>query len=435
MVYTHIKKMRDNTNTILLFIPPIIGAIITSIYHDAWYLMILVLPYSIAWVIAIFLTVYIIDLFIEPSIIDEELTSKIIKEFEIDKRRWKKSSKEEKVKFLEYYKRRINLKSKIIEEQINIERENTKSKNELLNFNNNIAHHRTYIKNKIEKEWKNLSLECKIELIGLEEKRILEIEERKKIQLKKQLDYISKSIEKYNEEKRLKEEQILFKQEVDRKEAEEQAKKEIIEKEITNKNNNSTITNQNNYILFFDTETTGLPKSWKAPINDFDNWPRLVQLAYILFDYNGNKLLEGNHIIKPHGFRIPEESSKIHKITNDIALSTGIDLLEALSIFESLLQKAKYIVAHNIEFDEKILLCEFARLNLKNSLSHKEKICTMLKTTQFCGIQGPYGLKWPKLSELYQKLFNSTFEEAHNAEVDIKATAKCFWELRKRNLI
>ncbi len=59
----------------------------------------------------------------------------------------------------------------------------------------------------------------------------------------------------------------------------------------------------------------------------------------------------------------------------------------------------------------------------------------MERTTNFCAIDGPYGYKWPKLSELHFKLFNTGFEEAHNAAVDIKATAKCFWELKRLNKI
>lgn len=35
--------------------------------------------------------------------------------------------------------------------------------------------------------------------------------------------------------------------------------------------------------LFIDTETTGLPKEYDAPYTDIDNWPRLVQLAWIVF--------------------------------------------------------------------------------------------------------------------------------------------------------
>lgn len=36
----------------------------------------------------------------------------------------------------------------------------------------------------------------------------------------------------------------------------------------------------------------------------------------------------------------------------------------------------------------------------------------------------------PKLSELHYKLFGTQFDEAHNAAVDINATAKCFWQMK-----
>jgi DNA polymerase III subunit epsilon len=53
--------------------------------------------------------------------------------------------------------------------------------------------------------------------------------------------------------------------------------------------------------LFFDTETTGLPNNWKASVTDFNNWPRLVQLAYLHYDNDGNKISEGDFITKPNG--------------------------------------------------------------------------------------------------------------------------------------
>jgi hypothetical protein len=59
----------------------------------------------------------------------------------------------------------------------------------------------------------------------------------------------------------------------------------------------------------------------------------------------------------------------------------------------------------------------------------------MERTTDFCALKGPYGNKWPKLTELHYKLFGSGFEEVHNAAVDIQATAKCFWELRRMGII
>ena len=183
--------------------------------------------------------------------------------------------------------------------------------------------------------------------------------------------------------------------------------------------------------LFFDTETTGLPKSWKAPVTDLNNWPRLVQLAYLLYDNSGNQISGGDFIIKPNGFVIPDDSARIHGISNERAIREGQELSSVLQQFDSLIGQANFLVAHNISFDEKIMGAEFLRNGMTNSIASKAKICTMEKSTNFCAIDGPYGYKWPKLSELHYKLFGRGFEEAHNAAVDIKATATCFWELKR----
>lgn len=183
--------------------------------------------------------------------------------------------------------------------------------------------------------------------------------------------------------------------------------------------------------LFFDTETTGLPKNWKAPVTDFNNWPRLVQLAYLLYDNNGKMISGGDHIIKPDGFIIPVEAAKVHGITTERALAEGKPLLGVLQAFHALINEANCLVAHNMSFDEKIIGAEFLRHSMQDIVASKKKICTMHSTTTFCAINGPYGYKWPKLSELHYKLFHTGFEEAHNAAADINATAKCFWELKR----
>lgn len=183
--------------------------------------------------------------------------------------------------------------------------------------------------------------------------------------------------------------------------------------------------------LFFDTETTGLPINWKAPVTDLNNWPRLVQLAYLLYDSDGNIISKGDYIIKPVGYNIPKESSRIHGITTEKAIHEGVGLFQVLTDFQSLINQSTYLVAHNMSFDEKIMGAEFLRNNMSNVISNKRKICTMEKTTDFCAIPGAYGYKWPRLSELHYKLFGKHFEEAHNAAVDINATAKCFWKLKE----
>ncbi|MDD4409965.1 MAG: 3'-5' exonuclease [Candidatus Pacebacteria bacterium] len=187
--------------------------------------------------------------------------------------------------------------------------------------------------------------------------------------------------------------------------------------------------------LFFDTETTGLPLNWKAPVEEIDNWPRLVQIAWILFEDNGNELESKESIVRPEGFVIPKEASLVHGITNEIALSKGENLSDVLSLFHMMSREADSIVAHNMSFDEKIIGAEFIRNRMDNHLDRKNRICTMRESTNYCAIKGKYGNKWPTLAELHYKLFETDFEDAHNAATDIKITAKCFWELRKRGAI
>lgn len=188
-------------------------------------------------------------------------------------------------------------------------------------------------------------------------------------------------------------------------------------------------------ILFFDTETTGIPLNYKAPSSDTQNWPRLVQLAWILTDENGNRILTGNLIVKPDGFNIPADASKVHGISTERAKEEGVPLAEVIERFKSDLNMATYIVGHNIEFDKKIVGAEMIRLGMKDELEKKKSYCTMQSSIDFCKIPGKYGYKYPKLQELYKKLFGNEFDDAHNAMSDIEATEKCFWELRKRKLI
>ncbi|HDZ62625.1 MAG TPA: 3'-5' exonuclease [Nitrospirae bacterium] len=183
--------------------------------------------------------------------------------------------------------------------------------------------------------------------------------------------------------------------------------------------------------LFFDTETTGLPRNWKSPVSDLDNWPRLVQIAWLQYDSKGKKILEKNYIIKPDGFTIPAEASKVHGISTERANKEGVELKMVLEEFAGLINGSSSLVAHNMDFDEKIVGAEFLREKIKNKLFELERLCTMKSTTDFCKLPGPYGNKWPKLSELHIKLFGTDFNEAHDASVDITACAKCFWELKR----
>ena len=187
--------------------------------------------------------------------------------------------------------------------------------------------------------------------------------------------------------------------------------------------------------LFFDTETTGLPKNWKAPVTDLSNWPRLVQLGFIRYNSSGIEQSRGEYIVKPNGFTIPTAASDVHRVTTERALQEGVELDFVLDELVSEIRVSDCLVAHNMSFDEKIIGAEFLRRGHTNYLNEKSKICTMLSTTDFCAIEGYYGNKWPKLVELHFKLFGCNFDNAHSAIADIEATARCFWELKKRSIL
>lgn len=191
-------------------------------------------------------------------------------------------------------------------------------------------------------------------------------------------------------------------------------------------------------ILFFDTETTRLPLDFYEPYTNVKNWPRLVQLSWIIEDCNKKELEERDFIIKPDGFIIPEKATKIHHIRHDWAERNGKDLFTVLHEFYSYIIEADLLVGHNIEFDINIVASEFFRLGnkfpeLKKCAKHIDSIptfCTMEEGKEFTKIETYNGdYKWPKLIELYRHLFGNDFKGAHNSLDDIRATRECFWEM------
>ena len=187
--------------------------------------------------------------------------------------------------------------------------------------------------------------------------------------------------------------------------------------------------------LIFDTETTGLPKRWDAPISDTDNWPRCVQIAWQLHDAMGNCIEHQNYLIQPEGFNIPYDAEKIHGISTELAQEHGISLVEVLGTFNETLNKAKFVVGQNLGFDLNIMGAEFIRTDIANKLQEIPVLDTCTEhTAELCKLPGGrYGkFKLPTLTELHDYLFGEPFEEAHNATADVEATTRCFFELIRR---
>ncbi|MBN1951258.1 MAG: DNA polymerase III subunit alpha [Bacteroidales bacterium] len=189
--------------------------------------------------------------------------------------------------------------------------------------------------------------------------------------------------------------------------------------------------------LIFDTETTGLPKNWKAPLTDSENWPRMVQLAWQVHDVKGELLEVKNYIVKPEGYTIPFAAEKIHGISTEKAMRDGKNLQWVLEEFNRTLEKAAFLVGHNVEFDISIVGAEYYRKQVASKFLEMKRIDTKLDSTQYCALPGGRGgqFKWPNLSELHNKLFGTGFEEAHNAAADVVATARCFLELARLGVI
>jgi len=184
--------------------------------------------------------------------------------------------------------------------------------------------------------------------------------------------------------------------------------------------------------LIFDTETTGLPKRWDAPITDTGNWPRCVQIAWQLHDEMGKLIEHQDYLVQPKGYNIPYDAEKVHGISTELAEANGLPMAEVLEKFNIALSKSKFIVGQNLKFDINIMGCEFHRFGIESPMSSMPVLdtCTEI-TASLLQLPGGRGgkFKLPTLTELHSYLFNKPFAEAHNATADVEATTRCFFEL------
>jgi restriction system protein len=193
--------------------------------------------------------------------------------------------------------------------------------------------------------------------------------------------------------------------------------------------------------LVFDTETTGLPFNYRARTDDFQNWPYVVQIAWLLFD-DDRKLIEAHNFYLKQQVKIPADATRIHGITTAMMLEKGVEPSNVYADFKKAIDNTEYLIAHNIDFDVPIVHCEFLRNGIPWRFHKDRMLCTMKTATSFCKIprysNGEY--KWPKLTELYQKCFfpghsitifpdSASTSNLHSAKIDAAITAQCFFKL------
>lgn len=185
------------------------------------------------------------------------------------------------------------------------------------------------------------------------------------------------------------------------------------------------------YLLFLDTETSGKPKKWNA--SPGEQWPYVVQLAWIICDRDGNEIKRENHYIYDKAIRMDPDSEKIHGISESFLLENGNKRVKVIKkLYKDLLTYQPLLIGHLLLFDIKMLSSAFKRAGIKNILPDYPKFCTMTATSNYIRFQDS---KYPKLDELYQSLFKEKIDGNHNALADAQATAACFFELVRRKEI
>lgn len=161
--------------------------------------------------------------------------------------------------------------------------------------------------------------------------------------------------------------------------------------------------------MYFDTETTGLPKCRDPAYKGPGNWPHLVSIAWIV---TKPVLKKEYFIIKPE-WEIPDESTKIHGITQEQA-EKGHDLAYVMSKFMND-SRGLPLIAHNMNFDYNVIVnaCMWDLDWIQPQFG--KLICTMELTKPILKIPGVYGFKYPKLAEVYKYFFGFEPEGTHNS--------------------
>jgi len=206
------------------------------------------------------------------------------------------------------------------------------------------------------------------------------------------------------------------------------------------------------FVIIFDTETSGLPKTKVINETTIKDWPHIVQLSYIIYDTDSDKIIKlSDNIVKiPDDITLTNENIKFHGINRDIMNEKGKHIVEILQELLSDIESVDIIVGHNIDFDINMVIAEIYRcaMDTKNSsikeinlpiivqFQYMNRYCTMKNSIELCNIKkfskttGKEYIKFPTLSETYVNLFNEKPNNMHNSLNDVYACFRCFYKLK-----
>lgn len=210
-------------------------------------------------------------------------------------------------------------------------------------------------------------------------------------------------------------------------------------------------------ILFFDLETTGLPRrmgKFLPPEKEYDEYTnnksydssRIVQIGWCMlenFSKSNLKNLDNvtSEIRKPKDFYdIPDDSVKFHNITYDKARKEGRLLSKILNDdFGDDILKCDAMIAYNVFFDVNILLNELHRLKFTDHIDHIKKL---MKTKHIIGLETickkvcPPKLwkpfhpnQFPSQISVYEGLFGDKPKKTHDAGADVETMMKIMYKI------
>ena len=188
--------------------------------------------------------------------------------------------------------------------------------------------------------------------------------------------------------------------------------------------------------LIFDTETTGMVQWRKPPAHP--KQPDLVQLAMLLVDRDDWSIKNRVSLLVQlaEGVTIEPEAQDTHGISADDCARFGVPPVVAVSLFNQLCLQADVIVAHNISFDQSVMLTALHRLgNKPNRMEGKALVCTKEATTDVLKLPGKSGYKWPTLAEAYRHYTGLEIENAHDALQDTMACLEVYRALASEGVV
>jgi len=187
------------------------------------------------------------------------------------------------------------------------------------------------------------------------------------------------------------------------------------------------------YLLFLDTETTGLPRKWTAAYAVAGNWPSAVQVAWMLYTKDGKEVKRENFYISDNDVPITARAHEIHGLNSTFLVQHGKPRKQVMQLLaHDMLQYQPLVVGHFVLLDFHVLSADFFRSAVENPFSSTSLFCTMLASARH--VKKPWR-RYMRLGELYQELFNKPLGHAHQALADAEATACCFFALMKRGEI